>query len=351
MSEAAKREFEVANKISPEWEVPWHNLALAYFEDGDYQRAIEFDLQAIKIRQNFKPALYQLGRSYKELEQWDEARVYLERLIKLNRGFNYLSAYVELLTVYEEMGLHDKALRLAEKMTHLPDEFPLVDFYRGMAFYELDNFARAKVYFIREKERELGWTPSLLMLGQIHYLEDNNQQAAEMYGKILKENHASPEANYNLAIILEKDRRFREALEHLERARATDPFSLDISLQLIKCYGQLGYSEKQLELVSKVLGVRPESEEFSFLRVNMEQGLERTMMAYAKKFLSGNPAPESARALAAIATLREDYRDAIKWYEDYLASLEDQKELQGIRKEVRRLNAILQGKGPLRTPA
>jgi tetratricopeptide (TPR) repeat protein len=351
MSEAAKREFEVANKISPEWEVPWHNLALAYFEEGDYQRAIEFDLEAIKIRQNFKPALYQLGRSYKELEQWDEARVYLERLIKLNRGFNYLSAYVELLTIYQEMGLQNKALKLAEKMTQLPDEFPLVDFHRGMAFYELNNFAGAKLYFTSEKERKLARTPSLLMLGQIHYLEKDYEQAAEMFNKILEENYSSPEANYNLAIILEKDMRFREALVHLESARAVDPFSLDISLQLIKCYGYLGYSEKRLELVSKVLGVRPDSEEFSFLQANMGQGLDRMLPGYAEKFLGGNPSPGSARGLAAIATLGEDYRDAIKWYERYVASLDDQEEIQRIRKEVLRLNSILQGKGPLRTPA
>ena len=351
MTEAAKREFEVANKISPEWEVPWHNLALACFEEGHFQRAIELDLQAIKIRKSFKPALYQLGRSYKELEQWDEAQVYFERLIKLNRGYNYLSAYVELLDIYKKMASRGKALTLAEKMTQLPEGFPLVDFYRGMAFYELSNFTRAKFYFSRGEERKLGRTPSLLMLGQIHYLEDNNEQAAEMFGKILEENRLSPEANYNLAIILERDMRFQEALEHLERARATDPFALDISLQLIKCYGHLGNSEKQLELLGKVLAVGPDSEEFAFLQANMDLGLDRAMQGYAKKFLGGNPSPGSARALAAIATLRENCRDAIKWYERYVASIEDPKEIERIKREVLRLNSIRQGKGPLRTPA
>jgi tetratricopeptide (TPR) repeat protein len=351
MTEAAKREFELANKISPEWEVPWHNLALAYFEEGDFQRAIELDLQAIKIRNNFKPALYQLGRTYKELEQWEEARVYFERLIKLNRGFSYLSSYVQLSDIYKKMGLRGKALKLAEKMTQLPDGFPLVDFYRGMAFYELNNFSRAKFYFTREKERKLARTPSLLMLGQIHYLEDDNEQAAEMFGKILEENLSSPEANYNLAIILQKDMRFQEALVHLERARAVDPFALDISLQLIKCYGHLGYSEKQLALLGKVLGVRPGSKEFAFLQANIEQGLDRTLQDYAKKFLGGNPSPGSARALAVIATLRENCRDAIKWYERYAASIKDPKERERIRREVLRLNSIRQGKEPLRTPA
>jgi tetratricopeptide (TPR) repeat protein len=351
MTETAKREFEIANKISPEWEVPWHNLALAYFEEGDYQRAIEFDLEAIKIKQNFKPALYQLGRSYKELEQWDEAQVYFERLIALNRGFNYLSAYGDLLALYEETGLHDRALKLAEKMTRLPDSFPLVDFHRGVAFYKLNNFTRAKYYFTRERERKLGRTISLMMLGQIHYLEEDYEQAAAMFDKILEKNDSSPEAHYNRAILLEKDMRFREALDHLERARAVDPFALDITLQLIKCYGHLGYSEKQLELVRKILGIGPDSEEFIFLQANMEQSLDKTMLSFTEKFLRGNPSPGSARALAAIAALREDYQEAIRWYEIYLESISERQEKQRIRLEILRMESIRQGKGPLRTPA
>jgi tetratricopeptide (TPR) repeat protein len=351
MTEAAKREFEIANKISPEWEVPWHNLALASFEEGDYQRAIEFDLEAIKRKANYKPSLYQLGCSYTELEQWDDARIYLERLVKLNPGYSYFAAYVDLLDVYQKLGLHDKALGLAHVMTKLPDGLPLVDFYRGMAFYRLDDFNRAKSYFTRETERKSGRTPSLLMLGQINYLEEENEQAAEMFRKVLEENPSSPEAHYNIAVILAKDGQWEEALQHLEHAKAVDPFSLDISLQTIKCYGYLGYSTERLMLVSKLLGVKPDSEEFSFLQANMHRSLDRTMLGYTEKFFGGNPSPGSARSLALIATLREDYREAIKWYERYLEKLEDHKEKQRVTKEVLRLKSIVQGRGPLRTPA
>ena len=189
------------------------------------------------------------------------------------------------------------------------------------------------------------------MLGQINYLEGENEQAAEMFVKVLREYPSSLEAHYNIAVILVKDERWQEALQHLEHARAMDPFSLDISLQLIKCYGHLGYAEKQLELVRKMLGIRPDSEEYSLLQANMEQSLDKTMQNFAEKFLGGNPSPGSAKALALIATLREDYRDAIKWYERFLQNLEDEKERRRIAKEVLRLKSILQGKGPLRTPA
>jgi tetratricopeptide (TPR) repeat protein len=351
MTEAAKKEFEIAKQLMPHWAVPWHNLAMVYFKEGDYQRAIASDLQAIKRKANYQPALYQLGRSYMELELWEDARIYLEQLIKLNLGYRYLTSYVDLLRVYQRLGLHDKALGLADVITKWPDEVPLVDFYRGMAFYRLDDFNRAKIYFIRETERKSGRTPSLMMLGQIHYLEEENEQAVEIFRKVLEGNPSSPGAHYNIAVILAKDERWQEALDHLEHAKAVDPFSLDISLQLVKCYGHLGYAEKQLELVRKVLAIRPNSEEYSFLQANIEHGLDKTVQGFAEKFLGGNPSPGSARTLAGIASLREDYQEAIKWYETYLHSLSERQEKQRIRKEILRLKSILQGKGPLRTPA
>jgi len=351
MTESAKREFEIANQLMPHWEVPWHNLAIAYFEEGDYQRAIASDLEAIKRKANYKPSLYQLGCSYRELEQWDDARIYLERLVKLNPGYRYLAAYADLFEVYQKLGLHDKAMDLADVMSNLPDGVPLVDFYRGMAFYRLDDLKRAKFYFTREIEKKSGRTPSLLMLGQINYLEGENEQAAEMFRKVFEESPSSPEAHYNIAVILAKDGRWQEALQHLEHARAVDPFSLDISLQTIKCYSYLDYSTERLMLVRKMLGVKPDSQEFSFLQANMEQSLDRTMLGYAERFLDGNPSPGSAKSLALIATLREEYGKAIKWYERYLENLEDHKEKQRITKEVLRLKSIIRGKGPLRTPA
>ena len=351
MTEAARREFEIANQLMPQWEVPWHNLALAYFEEGDYQRTIASELEAIKRKPNYKPSLYKLGCSYKELEQWEEARIYLERLVKLKPGYRYLAAYVDLLQVYQELGLNDKATTLAGVVTKLPEGLPLVNFYRGMTFYRLDDFNRAKAYFSAETEEKSGRTPSLLMLGQINYLEEDYEHAAAMFRKVLEEIPSSPEAHYDMAVILMKEERWQEALQHLEHAKEVDPFSLDIPLQTIRCYGYLGYSTERINLVGKLFGVKAGSEESSFLQANREHNLDRILQGYADKFLGGTLSPGAERVMALIATLQEEYGEALEWYERYAKNLEDLKEKQRITKEVLRLRSILQDKGPLRTPA
>jgi tetratricopeptide (TPR) repeat protein len=189
------------------------------------------------------------------------------------------------------------------------------------------------------------------MLGQIHYLQEEYEQAEEAFRKVLEEYPWSAAAHYNLAILLEKSKHIQEAVEHLEHARAVDPFAFGPSFHLIKLYRNLGFSVERTDLLRKLLGLRPDSKEFSFLKANQDEDFNQTLSIYAERFLPGNPSPGSVRTRAIIATLREDYPEAIRWYEKHLGSLTDKKEKQKITQEVLRLEGVLQGKEPLITPA
>jgi tetratricopeptide (TPR) repeat protein len=350
MTEAAKQEFEIAKRLSPDYPLPYHNLAMAYFMEGNYQKAITLDLEALEKKPDYKEALYQIARSYGKLNQWENARIYLERLIGSAPVSIYLPAYLDLLEAYLQIGYKDKASELAERMVQLPDSMPQVNYYRGMVFYRLEDFAKAKFYFTRQAETGSPSTNTLLMLGQIHYLEGDYEEAEVTFRQALEKQPWSIAANYNLAIILEMRDRFQEANIHFERATAVDAFSLAPRLHLVKLYGHLGDSSQRLDLVRRMFGLRPDSQEFAFLKSNEKQDLNRTLSGYEERFLSGNPAPDALRNRAVIATMREDYPEAIRLYEKHLKKLTDQKEIQRIKNEVLRLEGVLHGKEPLITP-
>ena len=351
MSEDAKREFETANRLAPDWALPYHNLAIGYFREGDFQRAIALDLEAIKRKRNYKEALYLLARSHKGLNQWQNARLYLERLMNLSPDSRFLRAYLDLLDVYLEMGLQDEAFNVAEALTRMPDILPNVDYFRGMAFYRLEDFARAKYYFTKQAEQKSSRASSFLMLGQIHYLAEEYEEAETAFRRVLEEQMWSPAANYNLAIVLEKSNRFREAGEHFEKTLWVDTFSLAPRLHLIKLYDHLGDSSKKLQHIRKLFGLRPDSEKFLFLKENEEEDLTRILCIYEDKFLAEDDSLLSEKARAIIATLRGDYHEAIQRYESYLLNLTNSKKDRRIEEEVLRLEGILQGKEPLRIPA
>jgi len=349
VTEEAKREFETAIRLSPDWAVPYHNLALCYFQEGEYLQAIVLDLEALERMPTYKEVLYQLGRSYRKLNQWNEARLYLERLIGLSPGSEYIKAYIDLLDVYLEMGLRDQALHLAREMVKMPDGLVPLDYYRGLVFYKLNDMSQAKFYFVKQTEQESQRLSSYLMLGQIQYQAEEYEKAEMAFRRALQEQKWSVEANYNLAILLERNGRFQEAGEHLEKVLEVAPFSIDASVRLVILYDRLQDPAKQTERLRKLLRLHPSSLEYAFLKASQNQDLRQTLYAYEEKFLSSAPSALSSREMAIIASLREDYQQAIERYKRHLQTITKKSKKQRITNEIRRLEGVLEGKEPLRT--
>jgi tetratricopeptide (TPR) repeat protein len=348
-SEKAKREFEAAIRLAPDEAAAYHDLGVCYWQEEDYQRAVTLGLEALQRQPTYKDALYLLGASYKKLHQWDEAREYLEQLIGMSPGSRYVGAYLDLLEVYVELGLENDALDVAGKVRKLPDGVRPLDYYRGIAFYKLNQMETAKSYFLKQTEQESDRLKAYTMLGQIYYIEGDYQRAEMVFRQAVEESEWFLPAHYNLSIILEQRGRLREASEHLEKVLAMDPFSIDTSVRLVSLYNRLDYTEKEAERLRKLLGLNPNSEEYGYIEARQSQNLERILRGYEEKFLSSDTSPPSLKAMAIIATLRKDYEKALALYKSYLQTIQEKSEVQKISKEVNRLEELIQGRESLRT--
>ena len=262
----------------------------------------------------------------------------------------YLRAYLDLLDVYMEIGLRDKASALAMELTRMSDSLREVDYYRGKAFFRLRDYERAKTYFTRQIQRESEQVSSILMLGYIHYLEEDYSESEAAFRRALEEDSWSVAGHYNLALILATSDRYAEAVEHLEKVIAADSFSLAPRFQLIRLYGDLGNTRKQLELLRTLLGLRPDSAEFMFLEANLTQDLRVTLGKYKDQFIIEDGTCASQSALAVIATIMGEFHEAIERHNRCLRRLTAKRARQRIIKEVNRLEAILQDKEILLKP-
>jgi tetratricopeptide (TPR) repeat protein len=247
------------------------------------------------------------------------------------------------------MGLRDQALHLAREMVKMPDGLVPLDYYRGLVFYKLNDMSQAKFYFVKQTEQESQRLSSYLMLGQIQYQAEEYEKAEMAFRRALQEQKWSVEANYNLAILLERNGRFQEAGEHLEKVLEVAPFSIDASVRLVILYDRLQYPAKQTERLRKLLRLHPSSLEYAFLKASQNQDLRQTLYAYEEKFLSSAPSALSSREMAIIASLREDYQQAIERYKRHLQTITKKSKKQRITNEIRRLEGVLEGKEPLRT--
>jgi len=214
----------------------------------------------------------------------------------------------------------------------------------------LRDYDRAKTYFARQIERESEQVSSILMLGYVHYLEEDYKEAETAFRRALEEHSWSVAAHYNLALILEASDRLPEAVEHLEKAMAADSFSLAPRFHLIRLYGHLGNRRRQLELLRKILGLRPDSAEYMFLEANLTQDLRVTLDKYKDQFIIEDGSCASQSSLAIIATIMGEFHEAIERHNRCLKKLTDKRAKQRIIEEVNRLEAVLQDKETLLTP-
>ncbi|UCG13692.1 MAG: tetratricopeptide repeat protein [Deltaproteobacteria bacterium] len=351
MTEEAKKEFEIANRLSPGWAVPYHNLAIASFEDGDYQTALALDRKAIAIFPKYREALHQLGRTCIELENWHDARKNLERLIRISKRSKYLRAHVDLLEVYLKLELRDRAVQLVESMEKMPGDLSQLDYHLGMAFYKLEDLPKAKHYFKKQLASKAKRIPCFLMLGQIYYLGENYDMAEMTFRQALEEQPWSGQAHFNLALILKKEGSYQESRTHFQKALAVNSFAIAPAIHLIGLYSRPGDSAERIEYIRKLLGLKRYSEEFKFLEANKDRELIEVLSAYTGRFLTEDSSPASQRAHAAIATLTADFHAAVKRYEGYLVTVADQRERGRVEREISRLQGIMNGREPLLTPA
>jgi tetratricopeptide (TPR) repeat protein len=348
---SAKKHYEIASRLCSHCYTPYHNLAFIYWEEGNYQQAIALELEAIRLKPDYDAALYQMSRMYRELQQWDNARIYLERLVKRPMNSRFLQAYVDLLDVYLHLGLDDKSRALVKRMTSQQDGLPRLDYFRGVALYKLEDFAGAKYYLLKQTESGSERNSSLLMLGKIYYLEGEYELAEATFRKVLEGDQWSAAAHNNLAIILEKSGRFREASEHWKKVLIAEPFSIDASIRLVTIYNHLGDTAKRTERLGKILRLKPNSKEYGYLEANEAQDLSKTLSGYRKKFLSGQRSTSSHEAMAIVATLEEDFREAVEQYQRYLVTSNNKEQKERVAKEVLRLEGLLRGEDLLKTPA
>jgi tetratricopeptide (TPR) repeat protein len=352
----ARKEFEIANRLDPTWAIPWHNLAVISFEDGDYKQAIDLDLKALEIKPNYLEAVYQLAKSYRELGQLQGAQKYLRQLIKDSppQG-GLLPAYLDLIELNLKMGERPRALERARELTQLSDALPAVDYYRGLAWYRLEDLSQAEFYLSRQTGQKNKIIPSLLILGEIYYQREEFDKAEAVLRRVLAEQPWSPTAHYNLSVILERGSRLAKARKHLETVVEIQPFSLASRIRLVQLYDHLGEQGLRSEAIRQLLGLRFDSIEFSFLKSNEDRPLNITLHSYEERFLtenSGNSPHRFEKTRAVIATLRGELAGAINWYEKYLLKLDDSKEAKNIEKEIQRLETILRGgREPLEIPA
>ncbi len=191
--ENARKAFEHAIAVKPEWQTPHNNLVKVYLSQGKTDEAID----------------------------------------NLNAGLqtdpNNAAAYITLGYLYQTNGQEEQVMETYEKaLTNLPDLWPAANNLayllakNGSGPSDLDRAKELALTAVRLKPER----PDVIdTLGWVHYQRGEIDLAIAELERAMELAPDSAIINYHLGLALKKANRTQEALEKLQKALSSDAFS------------------------------------------------------------------------------------------------------------------------------
>jgi len=111
------------------------------FLEGNYEKAIEIYDQKLSTKPKDSKALYNRGRAYAELGDFENAEQSLIKALELDS--RNIQILMSLSNMYQKQKNHTKALMYADQAVELPGAPAMAYFLKGRALHQLGNTQEA----------------------------------------------------------------------------------------------------------------------------------------------------------------------------------------------------------------
>ena len=183
----------------------------------------------------------QLATRLDQARAWIEEEKHLHavqaylRLIRVEPGF--MPAYVELSSLYSELGKFDAAAHiLLQAEPCFPNNHEII-FLLGTVYMRAEEYDKALSCFKKLTSVKL---PQVhFNMGVAYYCKNNIKQAEEQFRLTLKYDPRFPKINESLGELLIKKNAYAEAITYLKRGVDTDPYNAVNHHLLGVAYGSL----------------------------------------------------------------------------------------------------------------
>jgi len=246
-----------------------YNSAFQFINAGQWEQAVPRLLSTLEICPDHIPSLNALGRAYKELGKYAEAKLIYEKLIAARGQDAEAGDYANLGTILTYLkNYKDARVAFVKAQSIAPDDCGVL-FNLGILNMAVEDY-RHSVSTFEElldkcenvKERALPKLAEACRKAADKEKKIGNSERAEQY--LVKYRQYSGEAGgstaYDRVKVLMKNRQFAEAVPLLEKLVAEDPERPAFLLSLARCQDALDRKDEACLSYEKYLAVKPEDE-------------------------------------------------------------------------------------------
>jgi tetratricopeptide (TPR) repeat protein len=210
-----------AIKLDRVYSDPWSNLAVAYSVKSEDDKAIAALQEALRIFPNYPEAYNNLGTLFIKKKEYDQAEKLLRQAIALRA--HYGKAWFNLGRLYLEQNKQEEAWTFFSNATK--GDLDTAEGYHilGQISMQLKKYTEAAAAF--ENAARLGAnTPQVAFnMANAHFMSANYQRAGELYAQLMQIAPGDPRFAYNLAESKYALKQFEEAAYLFKQISAAGP--------------------------------------------------------------------------------------------------------------------------------
>lgn len=251
--------LETATRYAPRDESVLVELAIAYFETDQYQKAFAPLSKALALNSQSTAAHHMLGKTHFMLGEFRESTSELETALKLSPN-DYDIAYTLGLAYLKQHELAP-AKQIYDRMLAQLGDRPQLHIVFGRAYRETGFLAEALDEFKRAVALDPHFPRAHYYLGLTYLLKDGAVRLDDAAAEFKIELNSNPNeffANYYLGVVYVIQRKWDLAIGLLQKASQIEPNNPDPYFHLGQAYQSVEKHEQAIEVLRKSIALNPE---------------------------------------------------------------------------------------------
>ena len=239
---------------------------------NDYQAAIEDILKAIKLDNRFADAHVLAISYYRALGDFEKAKEHSEKALALDDKLYEETTYLIKANLFAMSGKQKKAVKVVENWAKVFPKSTLALSSLGQQYLMLENHLdQAKEVYEKLSSIEGGNQDSLVNLGKIYRVQDQQSKSLEVLEKHLQANPKKVEAYMELADAYFQFSLFTKAKDMYEQASFIGSKNYEAEIGMAKATAMLGNVKSAIVQLDELLEHKnTDRENFNILKQKVE---------------------------------------------------------------------------------
>jgi tetratricopeptide (TPR) repeat protein len=231
------------------------NLGVVYTELGDWNNAIEYYKDLIKLDSKYSDAYYQLGTLYEDLEKLEDACDYYKKALEINDQ-DSLSLY-NLANILDKQGNIEEAISIYYKIIKIDPLHSSTLNNLGAIHEQREEYSLALDFLIKSIEIDPNYYLSHFNIGVVYFALGDIEKSVYHYN-IAKELKSDYEYIYlNLSAICIDKKEYQKAVDILSEGIRYNERAYDLYYNRACSYSIMNNHEKALDDIEISLSLYP----------------------------------------------------------------------------------------------